>query len=164
MKKIHITIVICTVCLLTSFMAIHAQKVCSQAKTKTQLSTTWDGTSWSNDKPNKFTKAIFAFDFNAAENIVALDVEVLKGVKVTIEDNTILTIVNNLKVASTGKLTLIENAQLLQKNPASPNTVIDVVRKTGFINKFDYTYFSSPVASQQLNLITDYSFNFNDVK
>lgn len=159
MKKTHITIVMCAVCLLTNFMAIHAQKSRTiRATSETQLSTTWNGTGWTNGKPNKLTKAIFAQDFKATENIVALDVEVLKGAKVTIEDNVSLNVLNILKVDPQGKLTLVENAQLLQKNPSSPNTVIDVTRTTGYINKFDYTYFSSPVENQQLNLIGDPAF------
>lgn len=155
MKKMHITIVMCAVCLLINFKAILAQNIRSQAASQTQPSTTWDGTSWSNGKPNKLTKAIFAYDYKATESITALDVEVLKGAKVTIEDNVSLNVLNILTVDPQGKLTLVENAQLLQKNPASPNSVIDVVRKTGFINRFDYTYFSSPVENQQLNLIGD---------
>lgn len=155
MKKMHITIVMCAVCLLINFKAILAQNIRSQATSQSQLSTTWDGTSWSNGKPNKLTKAIFAHDYKATENLTALDVEVLKGAKVTIEDNVSLNVFNNLTVDPQGKLTLVENAQLLQKKPASPNSVIDVTRKTGFINRFDYTYFSSPVENQQLNLIGD---------
>ncbi len=155
MKKMHITIVLCAVCLLINFKAILAQNSRSQATSQSQLSTTWDGTSWSNGKPNKLTKAIFAHDYKATENLTALDVEVLKGAKVTIEDDVSLNVLNNLTVDPQGKLTLVENAQLLQKKPASPNSVIDVTRKTGFINRFDYTYFSSPVENQQLNLIGD---------
>ena len=81
MKKMHITIVMCAVCLLINFKAILAQNIRSQATSQSQLSTTWDGTSWSNGKPNKLTKAIFAHDYKATENLTALDVEVLKGAK-----------------------------------------------------------------------------------
>lgn len=157
MKKMHITFVMCAVCLLINFKAIHAQKAHKTTTSEIQFTTIWDGTSWSNGKPNKSTKVIFAADFKATENIVAFDFEVLAGAKVIIEDNVSLSVINNLKVDPLGKLTLIENAQLLQNNPTSPSAAIDVVRLTGFINKFDYTYFSSPVANQQLNLIGDSS-------
>jgi Secretion system C-terminal sorting domain len=81
--------------------------------------------------------------------------EILPAVRVTMSDNTSLTIIKLLKVAPTAHLTLLENAQLFQKNPESPNSLIEVVRKTGFLFKDDYTYFCSPVAGQQMNLITD---------
>lgn len=78
---------------LFGFHFITAQESAKQLQSIS--STTWDGTGWNNGKPNKLTKAIFAQDFKATENIVALDVEVLEGAKVTIEDNISLTVVNN---------------------------------------------------------------------
>ncbi len=102
------------------------------------------------------SNVIFAANFESAENIDAFDLELLPNVKVTIAANTILQVANTLKVAKTANLTLLENAQLLHKsNPESPNAFISVVQKTGYIFKFDYTYFCSPVADQKLNLITD---------
>ena len=77
MKKMHIRIVMCAVCLLINFKALRAQNSRFQATSQTQLSTTWNGTSWSKGKPNKLTKAIFAHDYKATENLTALDEEVL---------------------------------------------------------------------------------------
>ncbi len=77
---------------------------------------------------------------------------------VTVTNDAILRVQNDLTVAPSAQLKVEENGQLVHqnKNTASPNAVIVVNRKTAYIQKFDYTYFCSPVANQQLNMITDY--------
>ncbi|MBL0013568.1 MAG: hypothetical protein IPP30_07335 [Flavobacterium sp.] len=45
----------------------------------------------------------------------------------------------------------------MQKNPNSVNSAADFTRFTAPLQRFDYTYFCSPVSGQQLNLLTDYS-------
>jgi hypothetical protein len=126
----------------------------SQTQTQTQKITLWDGSTWSNGSPTLQTKAVFASNFTTTQDISALEMEILPEVKVTVTDNTILKVVNTLKVAPTAQLILEETAQLLNR---SPNVVITVKRKTRPVDKFDYTYFCSPVTGQVLNQITDYS-------
>ncbi|MBS7787865.1 T9SS type A sorting domain-containing protein [Flavobacterium sp. CYK-55] len=121
-------------------------------------STTWNGSTWTNGEPNEKTKAIFAANFTSTNDITAISIQVLPNVVVTVSDNTTLSVINDIIVDNTAKLKLEPIAQLLHKNPNSVNSTIDVVRKTGFIDRHAYTYFCSPVSGQALNLLTDYSF------
>jgi Secretion system C-terminal sorting domain len=164
MKKMHITIVLYAVCLLSNFIAIHAQKAHKKATTQPQQSTTWDGSSWSNKEPTLATKAIIAKDFTSRENLFALEIEVLPNITVRFQDNAILKVVNQITLPTSSRLALEDNSQLLQKNPGAIPPPVDIIRKTTPISKRDYTYFCSPVAGQQLNLITDYSVvgNYNN--
>lgn len=69
-----------------------------------------------------------------------------------------------MDVAATGRLSFGPEAQLLRKNHEARRAPIDFVRKTGYILKFDYTYFCSPVEDQVAKFITDSSVlpNLND--
>jgi len=155
MKKIFIIKTICILYLLIGYQPIFAQKSNMNVKKQT---TTWNGSIWSNGMPTSTTKAIFESDYRTTENLSASAVQVLPNVKVTISNNTILRVINEIKVAPTGKLTFEETAQLVQKNPTSVNSVMDFVRLTAPIQRFDYTYFCSPVTGQQLNLLTNYDY------
>src|SRR5690606_18574115 len=123
--------------------------------------TVWDGSSWSNGLPNASTKAVFAADYLATESLSVLDIEVLADATVTFDEKAVLTVANAMDVAATGKLSFGPQAQLIRKNHEARRAPIDFVRETGFILKFDYTYFCSPVEDQQANLITDYSVSPN---
>lgn len=61
----------------------------------------------------------------------------------------------DFKTANSSKVIFEEDAQFIQKNPNALTPPADYITKTAFILKFDYTYFSSPVAGQVINQIAD---------
>lgn len=126
-----------------------------------RASTTWDGLHWSNGLPNPDVTALFAADYISSADLAAYNLRILPNIKVTISDNTTLRVWNDVDVAQTGKLTVASTAQFVQKNPDAVLSTIDFIRKTGFILKFDFTYFCSPVEGQIINGITDYGVSPN---
>ncbi len=113
-------------------------------------STTWNGSSWSNGVPsNPNTKILFAGDYNETGDLVGCSLEVQSG-NVVIPSNSSVTIDNEITVTS-GSFTLENNASLVQINPDAVNSGnITVNRNTTEMVKFDATYWSSPVAGQNL--------------
>lgn len=162
MKKIHTLGVLCLLCLLFQAKPAMGQ----DRKTAPQITkweTIWNGQSWSHGIPNQQTKAIFAADFKAEKNVSAAAVEILADVRVTFTDNAVLDVANDVQVAKTGKLIFEENAQFVKRNPQASIASMVFKRKTRKIDKFDYTYFCSPVEGQILNEIGDPSyFNLYD--
>lgn len=149
MKKLHSKIfAIWLFCL--NIISVQAQEY-RQAKN----STSWNGQSWSNGLPTLDSKAIFKANFTTKENLLANEIDVKDGIQVTIDSTATLLVINDMKVAPTGKLTIKSQAQLIHKNPNSVNAVTNIERVTREVNKFDYTYFCSPVQGQVLNQIAN---------
>jgi len=118
-------------------------------------STTWDGTSWSNGGPTSTVKAIFTGDYNSTGDLQACSVVVQAGT-VTFNTNHTLTVQNDIKVLG-GALVFDDKSSLVQVNYLDNNGIpfantgnITYKRTTTPIFKFDYTYWSTPVANQNL--------------
>lgn len=113
-------------------------------------STTWNGSSWSNGVPsNPNTKILFAGDYNDTCHLVGCSLEVQSG-NVVIPSNSSVTIDNEIIITG-GTFTLENDASLVQINPDAVNSGnITVNRNTTEMVKFDATYWSSPVAGQNL--------------
>lgn len=133
----------------------------AQNQRKAKKVTTWNGNFWSHGTPTLETKAIFTANLTTTENLLADEIEVKDGVQLKIDGNATLIVTNDMKVAPTAKLSIMANAQLVHKNPNSLPASVDIYRKTRPVNKFDYTYFCSPVQGQILNQITDPDFIAN---
>ena len=116
--------------------------------------TTWDGVSWTNGTPNSTTAAIFDADYDSNNlvspgNLSACSVFISSG-DVTFFSGVTLLSQNNVNTTG-GTLTFENNASLVQVNNAATNTGnISYKRNTTPVRKFDYTYWSSPVAPQTL--------------
>ena len=123
--------------------------------------TVWDGQAWSNGAPNAQTKAIFHADFSSNDSFHALSVEIDNRSKITFGGESVVDVVNDINSSTGSKLILTDHAQLLQRNPLSPSSVITLERQTALINKYDYTFFCSPVDGQKANLITDYTWIYS---
>jgi hypothetical protein len=139
---------------------------------------TWNGLTWSTP-PTLDKKIIFDAAYNSALDLSLLpsgllsgcSCEVNAGKNVVINSMNTLKIQNQLTVIGTGNLTFENNASLVQINDTAviPNSgTITYKRQTTIIDKFDYTYWSSPVKNQLLinvspNTLGDkfYSFNAN---
>lgn len=127
-----------------------------------QPTTTWNGSSWSNGSPTSSLRIVFAGNYSSSGNITGCAVKVSSG-NVEFEDGYTLTSLNEVTVTG-GSLTFGEDASLLQTNDASVNSGnITYKRKTTALKRYDYTYWSSPVASATLSQLATnsllYSFN-----
>jgi hypothetical protein len=148
----------------TCYTASNAVKVTATS------AVTWDGVSWSPTVPTITRAAILAGNYNTTThgNIDACSLTINSGVTAVVSPNTYFNIQNDLTVqanaslqlADSGSLVMIENAGLVTNNG-----IIQVSRNTSAFDKFDYTYWSSPITTANMgstfpNWRTDYSFGF----
>ncbi|MEC4005921.1 GEVED domain-containing protein [Flavobacterium sp. SUN052] len=130
----------------------------------------WDGASWSNGTPSATVAAVFDADYDSANavspgNLTACSVFISSG-DVTFLSGDSLISQNDVNTTG-GTLTFENNASLVQVNNNAVNTGnITYKRNTTPIRKFDYTYWSSPVAPQTLVALSpltlsDKYFSFN---
>lgn len=126
------------------------------------LTTTWNGSLWSNGIPTTEYDIIFNGNYSSTTDLSGCSCRVNSGT-ITINSNHTLRLDNEVVVAG-GSLLLENNASLVQINNAAANSgSITYKRMTTPILKTDYTYWSSPVAGFTLRGITSgtlyYSFN-----
>lgn len=114
----------------------------------TVKSTTWNGSAWSNGIPDATTSVIFAGNYSSAGNLDACTVTVNSG-NVVFNPGHTLTIQNGLTVTG-GTLVFENDASLVQVNNVTNVGDITYKRNTTPVRRYDYTYWSSPVASQIL--------------
>ena len=115
------------------------------------ITTTWNGTTWSNSAPLKNVVAIFNGNYTSTGDIEACSVIVNTGANVTIASGHTLIVGNEVTVNGTGSLTINNNAALRQITASAVNTGNIIVKKnsTPMIRQ-DYTAWASPVTGQQL--------------
>ena len=133
-------------------------------------SSTWNGTAWSNGAPTSSLDAIIAGNYSTTTNGVfsAKTLTVNSGKSFTINTGHNITVAG--AVTNGGTLTISNNANLVQTDVAATNTgSITVNRNSANIQLYDYTLWSSPVASQQLQAFSPstlatrfYTYNFTD--
>ena len=130
-------------------------------------STSWQlpGPAWSNGAPTSGTAVIFNANYSSTGNLSACSVVVNTGATVTFNSNHTLTVENAVNVSG-GALTFENNASLVQVSNAVNTGNITYKRNTTPMRRFDYTYWSSPVAPQTLfalspNTLSDKYFFYN---
>lgn len=117
--------------------------------------TTFNGAVWSSeptlDKLGIIT-APTASPINIDENIELCSCEVSSGTNVVVDEGFVLKLQDRLVVSPTGSLTFNNNSSLVQINDGANNSgSINYLRQTTVVRKaVDYTYWSSPVAGQNL--------------
>ena len=131
---------------------------------------TWNGTAWAPAPPTSGTIAVIAGNYNTASHgsFEACNLTVNGGFSLTIAGNTYVSVQNNLVVNSTGTLLILDDGSLVQvedSGTVTNNGTMQVMRTTSPYNKFDYTYWSSPVAAAAIGTTfagwrTDYAFQF----
>ena len=115
------------------------------------VTTTWNGTTWSNGVPTKVTAVTFAGNFNSTSNLESCSVTVNSGVNVIMNSGHTLIVNGSVIVNGTGTLTINNNAALRQIDPLAINTGnVIVKRNSAPMIRLDYTAWSSPVLGQQL--------------
>jgi hypothetical protein len=137
------------------------------------VTNTWSDVGWSlGSSPTSLNdKIVFASDYPPTVDpnidIIGCSCLVSGNKNVIIKEGRTLKIENGIEVQGTGTLTFENNASLLQINDQVVNTGnISYKRKTTPIDKFDYTYWSSPVKNQTLlavspNTLQDKFYSFN---
>lgn len=113
------------------------------------ITTTWNGSVWSNGSPTSTTEAIISGNYSAASNINAC--------KLTVNNNAIVVIpagynvtLNGILTVSSGSFTLDNNANLVQSSNEVNIGSIFIKRQTNSLKHLDYTLWSSPVLNQNL--------------
>ena len=115
------------------------------------ITSTWNGSTWSNGVPLRNVAAIFAGNYTSTADLEACSVTVNSGVNVTMATGHTLIVGGNVTVLGTGTLTINNNAALRQIDGAAVNTGNIIVRKNSApMVRLDYTAWSSPVSGQQL--------------
>ncbi|MBW4361111.1 T9SS sorting signal type C domain-containing protein [Flavobacterium taihuense] len=129
--------------------------------------TTYSSGSWSNGVPSASNnrKAIFASNYSITTELDACSCQINSGVNVVVgtpgglNDTAILKLENGLDVLGTATLTFENNASLVQVNDNAINTgTIIYKRISAPMKNFDFTYWSSPVKDQVLNILSPNTF------
>lgn len=118
-------------------------------------STTWNGTSWSNEEPKDFKQAIFTSNYSSSKDLNCCSMIIQNNAKVIINSGHTLTVGANIQVDNGSFLTIDTNAALIQFDEAYSNSGnIIVKRNSAPMRRLDYTAWSSPVTGQQLQLFS----------
>jgi hypothetical protein len=120
-----------------------------------EISTTWNGVGWNNGAPTATVKAIIDgnYDTNLNGDIHACKCEIRPGRNVTIQSGDYFNIES--EIDNKGSITVENNGSLVQQNDFAVNLgTLNLKRITTPMTKFDYTYWSSPVAGQTLTNLT----------
>ena len=113
------------------------------------LSTTYNGSGWSNGLPDTTKKAIFTNNYALQDNITACSAEISNNAIVTVPEGKNFTINNELEVNS-GNLIVESDANLVQINNDAQNIGNITVKRKAKMKRLDYTYWSSSVSGQNL--------------
>lgn len=115
--------------------------------TLTVTTATWNGTTWSTP-PTSGTRLVFAGNYTSSGNLQGCSVSVTSG-NVVFNPGHSLIVQNGVSVTG-GSLTFENNASLVQVSDTAVNTgAITYKRTTTAMSTYDYTYWSSPLASPQ---------------
>lgn len=122
---------------------------------------------WSNViGPTDLQSIVFNGSYNSIGDLVGCNCTVKSG-NVIINSGHTLTLNDELKVEAGGAITFENNASLVQINDAAVNIgSINYKRHTKAVKRYDFTYWSSPVAGQTLyklspNTLGDKYFSYN---
>ncbi|WP_290839089.1 GEVED domain-containing protein [Flavobacterium sp.] len=116
--------------------------------TLTVTTATWNGATWTNGPPTAGKRLVFSGNYASSADVQGCSVLVTAG-SVTFNPGHSLIVQNGVSVTG-GSLTFENNASLVQVNDAAVNTgAITYKRITTPMSTYDYTYWSSPLASPQ---------------
>lgn len=111
---------------------------------------TWNGSVWSTGfNPTPTESIVFNGNYSLGDNFTGCSCTVNSGFNVEIGVGKTFTITNKLTVLGTGTLTFKDKSSLIQTTDVQ-NTGNIIYERSTTINRFDYTYYSSPVSGQTL--------------
>ncbi|MBF4508833.1 T9SS sorting signal type C domain-containing protein [Flavobacterium sp. JLP] len=122
---------------------------------KVSSSTTIYNGEWSNGLPDSNKNVIFDnVNYTLSADISACSCQINATAKITVPSGVTLKLQNGLTVKDQGSLTFENNASLVQINEAVNIGNIIYKRISAPMKNADYTYWSSPVAEQKLNVLS----------
>jgi hypothetical protein len=115
------------------------------------ITSTWNGSTWSNGVPLKNVVAIFDGNYSSTADLEACSVIINSGANVTFNAGHTLIVTNEVTVNGTGTLTIENDAALRQIDGSGINTGnITVRRNSTPMVRLDYTAWGSPVVGQNI--------------
>ncbi len=129
-----------------------SMKICAapdQSQTCGQITTTWNGTSWSNGRPYDNVLATITGNYIATNDLKACALNVTGSAQVTINSGNNLTVKGAVNVDATANLTIQNNANLIQVENVINIGNITSNRETSALMRLDYVNWSSPVSGTQ---------------
>ncbi|UMY65731.1 MULTISPECIES: choice-of-anchor J domain-containing protein [unclassified Flavobacterium] len=124
------------------------------------VSTSWNGTTWSNGTPNSGMAAVIPVNFSATSDLAACSLTVNGGAVVTVGSvnattNAITSAydfdISGPVTVQSGSLTFEQGSNLLQTGYTGANSGNITVKTQVRIWRQDYVYWGSPVSGQKLN-------------
>ena len=113
-------------------------------------STTWNGSSWSNGRPNTSTDAIISADYSQSANFAVKNLTINSGTNFTLKSNFQVIVYGS--VVNNGTLIVESNASFVHRDNASTysGSGTALVKREANLKRNDYNYWSSPVANQNI--------------
>lgn len=142
------------------------------------VSSTWDGVSWLPVAPTTSTKAIIDGTYNTGinGNITACECQIKSGKTLNINNGLAVPSNPSVEIQSNifndGIINIDNNSSLIQVNNSAQNGgsgVTNVIRDTTPYQKYDYTYWSSPIQNNTIGSSfsawrQNFSFEYNTTK
>ena len=129
-----------------------SMKICAapdQSQTCGQISTIWNGTSWSNGRPYDNVLATISGNYIATNDLKACALNVTGTAQVTINSGSNLIVKGAVNVDATANLLIQNNANLIQIEDVINTGNITSNRETSALMRLDYVNWSSPVNGPQ---------------
>lgn len=112
--------------------------------------TTWNGSSWSNGKPDASINAIISADYNESASFSAKVLTIQAGKIFTLNSNFQVIVYDSF--VNNGTLIVESNASFVQRNNTSSysGSGTAIIKRIANLKRMDYNYWSSPVANQNI--------------
>lgn len=116
--------------------------------------TKWTATGWTNGAPTLTSKVVLERNYDTAVegDLSACSLEIKNGYELKVRSGTLVTVAYQITNHATPENVVVENdANLIQVQDAAPsNTGTVTVQRNSRMKRLDYTYWSAPVAGQNL--------------
>lgn len=129
------------------------------------ISSSWNGSAWSNGVPTKNTAVTIAGNYNTSINgsFSCCSLIVNGGNTLTVGANNYVEVTSDLTVNATGTLNVLNEGSLVMVNNAgivTNNGTMTVNKTSAAFDRLDYTFWSSPVANTTIgNVLSGWNQN-----
>jgi hypothetical protein len=125
-------------------------KVTDFTPAECSIATTWNGTSWSNGLPNKDIATTITGNLTVVNDLEFCSMSVSNNANVIVNSDKYITVKKTITVATGATITVNNNANIIQiENTSNSGNIIFKRNSTNMI-LLDYTFWSSPVAGQNI--------------
>jgi subtilisin-like proprotein convertase family protein len=134
------------------FLNSWSMKICAapdQSQSCGQISTTWNGTSWTNGRPYDNVLATISGNYNSTGDLKVCALNIIGTAQLNINSGHNLIVKGAVNVAATANLILENNANLIQVDNVVNTGLITSKRNTSALMRLDYVNWSSPVSGIQ---------------